>query len=392
MDPAVIDEYVDSGLAAGSDEATRAWLLAIRAATGLRWVAFHRPDPVPLEERVRAAEEGLASARRTGDASLESTALRAIGALLLAYGEIERAVDLTHQLLEQVDRVGDPRERHLAVIEGAQTLMWTGGEPAAVLPKLREAIVVGRELRVHDLCHSTATLMSALYLVGAWDEVLAYLDEHIRTFKTDSAGTTCPFALGAFQVGALVFAHRGETERAREVAGLMPKSEAPVGVVEGYQAMLANALGDPDTGRAIAERVLSTGGRNFAEEPPVELAALLDALIAQQDWAELRKVLPGLRERAGELALAGPAADRAEGLMLAAAGDDAAGRVLLERAVATFDGLSLFEAARTREMLADLDPAGRSDVLAAALEGFERLGATPHAQRVRSRQTADSTA
>lgn len=392
MDPAVIDEYVDLGLSVKGDEATRAWLLAIRAAAGLRWVAFHRPDPVPLEDRVQAAEEGLASARRTGDASLESTALRAIGALLLAYGEMDRALDLTHQLLEQVDRVGDPRERHLAVIEGTQTAMWTGGEAVAVLPMLREAIVVGRELRVHDLCHSTATLMSALYLQGAWDEVLVYLDEHIRTFKTDSAGTTCPFALGAFQVGALVFAHRGETDRAREVAGLMPKSESPIGVVEGFQALLANALGDPKTGRSIAEHVLSTGARNFAEEPPVELAALLDALIAQEDWMELGKALPGLRGRARELALAGPAADRAEGLMLAAAGDDDGGQALLERAVDAFDKLSPFEAARTREMLADLDASRRSDLFAEALATFERLGATPHADRVRSMQTADSTA
>ncbi len=392
MDPAVIDEYVDLGLSVEGDEATKAWLLAIRAATGLRWVAFHRPDPVPLEERVRAAEEGLASARRIGDASLESTALRAIGALLLAYGQIERSLELTHQLLEQVDRVGDPRERHLAVTEAAQTLMWTGGEPASVLPKLRDSLVVGRELRVHDLCHSTATLMSALFLIGSWDEVLVYLDEHIRTFKTDSAGTTCPFALGAFQVGALVSAHRGDAERAREVAGMMPKSEAPIGVVEGYQAMLANALGDPDTGRSIAEHVLSTGGRNFAEEPPVELVALLDALIAQQDWAELRNFLPGLRERAGELALAGPAADRAEGLLLAAAGDDDGGRALVSLAVEAFDKLSPFEAARTREMLADLDPAHRNALLAEALATFERLGATPHAERVRSMQTADSTA
>jgi len=189
-----------------------------------------------------------------------------------------------------------------------------------------------------------------------------------------------------------VLAQRGDADRAREVAGLMPKSEAPIGVVEGYQAMLANALGDPETGRSIAEHVLSTGKRNYAEEPPVELAAMLDALIAQEDWKELRNVLPGLRERARELALAGPTADRAEGLMLAAAGDGDGARALLERAVEAFDGLSPFEAARTREMLADLDPARRSELLAAALAAFERLGATPHAERVRSRQTTESTA
>jgi hypothetical protein len=173
---------------------------------------------------------------------------------------------------------------------------------------------------------------------------------------------------------------------------MMPKNESPIGVVEGYQAMLADALGDPATGRSIAEHVLSTGARNFAEEPPVELAALLDALIAQRDWAELRSVLPGLRGRARELALAGPAADRAEGLMLAAEGDAGGARALLERAIGAFDALSPFEAARTREMLADLDPARRAALVASALAAFDRLGAAPHAASIRSGQTADSTA
>ena len=127
--------------------------------------------------------------------------------------------------------------------------------------------------------------MSALFLIGAWDEVLAYLDEHIRTFKTDSAGTTCPFALGAFQVGALVFAHRGEIERAREVAGLMPKSEAPIGVVEGYQAMLANALGDPDTGRA---RSRSTSSRPAAGTSP-----------RSRPWSSPRSSTPSSPSRTG---------------------------------------------------------------------------------------------
>ena len=45
MDPAVIDRYVDTGLEVATDGDTRAWLLALRAAAGLRWVAFHRADP-----------------------------------------------------------------------------------------------------------------------------------------------------------------------------------------------------------------------------------------------------------------------------------------------------------------------------------------------------------
>jgi class 3 adenylate cyclase len=384
MDPAVIDRYVDAGLDAASTGEYGAWLMALRAAAGLRWVAFHRPDPLPFEDRVRAAEEGLAYARQVGDAALEAHAGRAVGALLLSYGQVERGLDLTHQTLEQAYRIDDPRERHLAIIESSQTLIWTGGEAEAVIPGLEDAIKLGRDLRVHDLCHSTASLMNGLYVAGRWDEIPVYLDEHVRAFATDVAGTTCPFAMGGFQLGAMVLAHRGEVERAREVAALMPRTEAPIGIVEGLQAMVANALGDPATGRSIAERVLASGTRNYAEEPPVELMAYLDALIALEDWDALRAFLPVARSRSAELALAGPAIDRAEGLAAAAAGDEARALELLRRAVEAFDRASAFEAARTREALAVIDPAARASLNAAALATYERLGARPHADRIRA--------
>ena len=172
-------------------------------------------------------------------------------------------------------------------------------------------------------------------------------------------------------------------ERAREVASLMPRSEAPVGIVEGLQAMVANALGDPAAGREIAATVLATGRRNFAEEPPVELAAMLDALVALHDWDGLRDFLPEARQRADELAIVGPSADRAEGLAEAASGHVDRAQELLTRAIEAFDRVSPFEAARTRDALAALEPQARETLLVAALETFERLGAEPDAARVR---------
>jgi class 3 adenylate cyclase/tetratricopeptide (TPR) repeat protein len=384
VEPDVIDRYVDTGLEVATRGETRAWLLALRAAVGTRWLAFHRTDPMPLEERVGAAEEGLDYARQIGDSALESNALRAIGALLLMYGEVERGIELTHEMLAQAERVGDPRERHLATIEAAQTLAWIAGEASEMVPALEDALRLGRELRVHDLCHSTGTLMNALYLAGRWDEIPAYLDEHILTFNTDAAGTTCPFALGGFQLGAMVLAHRGDLDRAREVAASMPKSEAPIGIVEALQAMVANALGDPATGRTIAEQVLATGPRNFAEEPPAEIGAELDALIALEDWDALRAFLPDARARAAELATAGAAIDRAEGLLAAVFGDEGQARVMLERSIEGFDRVSPFEAARSREALAAIDPGRGAALVSAALATYDRLGAKPHADRLRA--------
>ena len=94
----------------------------LRATVGLRWIAFHRTDPRPVDDRIRAAEEGLAYARETGDAALEGNALRAMGALLIAYGEVKRGVVFAREALDQASRIGDSRERHLATIEAAQTV------------------------------------------------------------------------------------------------------------------------------------------------------------------------------------------------------------------------------------------------------------------------------
>jgi len=384
MEPDVVDRYVDTGLAVADDDETRGWLLAMRAAAGLRWLAFHRPDPVSLDERIRAGEEGRALGISTGDAALEANALRNTGALLLAGGEFARGLELTRPLLEIVSRIEDLRERHLTTIEAGQTLMWIGGEAEPLVGVLRSALDLGRGLRVHDLCHSTAVLISALYLSGRWGEIPELIDEHVRTFNTDEAGTTCPFALGVFQLGATFLAHRGEVDQGRALGVSMPESQAPIGSVEALQATAANALGDYATGRSTAERVIEAGSRNFAEEPAIEILALLDALVGLEDWEALRRFLPEARQRAGQLALASPAIDRAEGLASAAAGDVARGVELLRSAIDAFDRISPFEAARTREALAGIDPEHRDQLLRAALTTYERLGAKPHAARARS--------
>jgi hypothetical protein len=266
----------------------------------------------------------------------------------------------------------------------ANTLSWVGGRSDAVIPVLEDALRLGRELRAHDLCHSTYWLTSALYLAGHWDAIPPYLDEHLRTFAIDEAGTSCPYALGMFQLGAIYLADRGEIERARKLASQMPKSEAPVGLLEGLQAMAANAFGDPSAARSIAHDVLETGGRNFAEEPPVEIAAMLDALVALEDWEGLHAFLPEARRRAAEVVLIGPNVDRAEGIAAAAAGDMERARQLLRAAVAGFDAVSAFDASRAREALAAVDPDRRDELLGEALAGYERLGARPHADRVRA--------
>jgi class 3 adenylate cyclase/tetratricopeptide (TPR) repeat protein len=383
MEPDAIDRYVDAGLAAAPDADTQAWLLMLRAAVGLRWVAFHRTDPIELEQRVGAGETAAKHAEQVADDSLLGNALRIVGSLLIARGEVARGLEVLNPILGVTPRIADPRERHLVTGMTANSLSWSGGRSEAMIPVLEDALLLGRELRAHDLCHSTYWLTGALYLAGHWDAIPPYLEEHLRTFAIDEAGTSCPYALGMFQLGAIYLADRGEIERARKLASQMPKSEAPVGLLEGLQAMAANAFGDHSTARSIAHDVLETGARNFAEEPPLEIVAMLDALVALEDWEGLRAFLPEARRRAAEVVLIGPSANRAEGIAATAVGDLERARQLLRAAVAGFDDVSAFDAARAREALAAVDPDWREELLGEALAGYERLGARPHADRVR---------
>ena len=336
MEPQTIDRHVDAGLAVESDPDTRAWLLLLKAAAGVRWIAFHRADPVPYERRADDLDQARRYAEETANTIIETNVHHVARALLIGNGDVAGSIAATRRQLALGDRADDPRERHLATIEAAHTLTWIAGEAEEMIGTLQEALRIARELRPHDVNHSTFTLTSAYFLTGRWDGIPDLIDEHLRAFEAQR-DTSCPFAMSGFPLMAVVLAHRGDVERARSVAELMPPSEWPVGMVEAFQAMAAAALGDPETARDLARAVMDSGARNFTEEPMFELLVLLDALVALEDWDAIRAFLPEARARAGLLALGEPTVDRAEGLAAAAAGSTDAATTLLENAILTFD-------------------------------------------------------
>ncbi len=386
VDPDEIDATVDLGLAADPDPEVRAWLQMLRAAAGNRVVAFHRQDRLPPEVRRAALEEARAYADTSHDTLLGIELLHVARAILILDGDIDGSLAATRRQLEMSAICDDPRERHFSLIEAGLTLSWVAGEAREMVEPMRRSLVLAHDLRPHDVNHSTCSLMSALFLAGEWDAVPPVIDEHIAAFE-QQRDTSCPFAMAGFPLAATFFAHRGEPEQARQVEGtfalLMPENEWPIGLVEACQAMAALALGDAAAARDGAQAVIDAGDRNFSEEPAVELAVLLDALVALEDRDGLGRALPIVRARQRLLAIAEPTADRAEAFLLAGDGRTADAVALLERAIGAFDRLAPFEAARTREMLASLDADSRAELLQAALATYERLGARPAVDRVK---------
>jgi hypothetical protein len=382
MDPATIDRYVDDGLVAVQDEELEARLQVLRGASGNRWAAMHQLDPRPVAERLAAVEIGRRYAERANLANLEAVALDTVAPLLIASGDLEGALEAKRRQVAVAARIDGIRERQFELFEGANTLVWMAGEASPMLEPLLLAHRLGQDLSPHEILHSTFGVMAALFHLGRWDELLGYLDEHVRTFEVDDQ-SVCPFRPGGLALGAIVLADRGDRAGAAELIGRIPQTRAPVGLVDGLKAMAENAIGDPAAARNTAEHVLASGGRNFAEEPAVEIVALLDALAELEDHDALAGFLFEARRSAGQVALIGPTADRAEGRSAAASGDVEHARTLLRKSIEGFDGLSVFETARTREVLARLDDDASFELLSQALAAYEALGAEPHAARAR---------
>ena len=159
--------------------------------------------------------------------------------------------------------------------------------------------------------------------------------------------------------------------------------EAQPGPIEGFRAQGLVAMGRASEGLELARTVISEAPRWRQLE--AAHAALL-ALEALEDWGELGRLAGTLGDlRAGYPHL-DAVARRADGRSRVAAGDRDGGAALLRSALEAFERLpDVFEAARTREALADAVEADRPALLAAALSAYEQLGAEPHAARVRER-------
>jgi DNA-binding SARP family transcriptional activator len=380
--PAQMERFVDEGLAVAADEETRNWLTVLKGNVGLRWAWSDLGDPLPLAERVRFAAEAVQVAETLGAPALLSQAYRTYGLLQSMAGAWDVTVAMARRDVLLADRLAST-EQAFALFWNALFLMEIAGDVTEVAGYAERSLQVARALSPHELMHSTYTVLSVRSLAGRWSELEAPATEHLEALAREP-GIGCPYVRGGPVVVATAFAHQGRLDRAAELAAtLTPNLDKP-GLAEALLARYHVARGDPLAGKELAERIV--GRAVYAEENAFEVLAMLDALAALEQWDALAAFLPRAREASRGLALAGPASDRAEGLVRAAAGDRAGAEALLRRALDAFGRMgAVFEAARTGERLAAV--AGGPDAArlrAAALAAYERLGAAPHVQRMRA--------
>ena len=322
-DPALADRLVDEGLAVVRDPEAKAHLLIMRALCAARWSWTGRPDPVPVSERRRAAEDGWRLAERLGTPSLRGFAHRGSAMLHLIEGDYEDAVVFMLEQVDLLEKGGRGRDQALAHTIASLFVADIRGDYHQALAHAHRSYAVAQELFPHDKMHGTFVVMHCLEQLGRWREIEPYLDEHCQLLSGPEAGASCSFLRGGPLVGALALARLGEVSRARELAASMPIDIDHPAQAEVVRAQLAIELGEADVGRELAERLVRLGRRPTPEEIPHDTLALVEALEAQGDHDALLRFLPTARAASGYLAVLTPTCDRAEGLARAAAGDTA---------------------------------------------------------------------
>jgi predicted ATPase/class 3 adenylate cyclase len=382
-DLASADALIAEGLAVVEDRRERATLLVALAAMAARWLSVRdRKDPVPMEQRVAAAREATRMADELADPTLRFIAADILTDLHMVLGEYAEALRVMEEALPAIERIPSPARRSSDYSEAATSIFEFGGDVARSLELARRSHELARDLSPHDQMHASFAVIRAAHALGEWDEVERILDEHLANHELE-ATVRCVSIQGGPSLGALVVAHRGDTERAMALARRSHFWEELPGPVEGLVAGALVASGATEEGLKLARNVLH-------DAPPwrwVEGAvAALDGLEATEAWDELRDVVPRLEKLRRGYPLLDALAERAHGRTLLAAGDAQEGIAALRRAIAAFDRLpDPFEAARTREALAEALPAEARGFLEEAIGAYRKLRATPHLERAERR-------
>lgn len=382
-DLASADALIAEGLAVVEDPRERATLQVARAAMAARWLSVSgREDPVPMEQRVAAAREATAIADELADPTLKFIAADILTDLHTIQGEYADALRVIEDALPAIERIPSPARQSSDYSEAATSIFEFGGDVAGSLELARRSRELARDLSPHDQMHASFAVIRAAHALGEWDEVEQVLDEHLANHELE-ATVRCIAIQGGPSLGALVVAHRGDAERALALARRSHFWEELPGPVEGLVAGALVASGATEEGLRLARNVLR-------EAPPwrwVEAAvAALDGLERSGAWDELRDVVPRLARLRGGYPLLDALADRAHGRALVATGDAEEGIAALRRALAAFERLPVpFEAARTREALAEAVPDEAGALLEEAIAAYRRLRATPHLERAELR-------
>jgi DNA-binding NarL/FixJ family response regulator len=349
------------------------WVVLSRAG-----MANYGDDPATAE---RLAREALELARASGDGDLELCALAELGASQVELGRVDEGLALLDESMAgalggQVDDLGT------VIYASCRTIDYCAraAEIKRAVQWIRAADDFNRRYgsaHIHVTCRTRYG--AVLFGLGRWDEAERELEAALRTSRTAEPALQ---AEALAKLAELRLAQGRVREAERLLDGLEDHGEAIFAV-----AQLRIARGELAAASSLlARRLREIGEARLGCAELLEL--VVEVEVAQGATDEALRRARRFHELADELdcELFTARAERALGRALAAAGNSADAAPHVEQALSMFARLELaLEAERSRLLLADALSADQQEAAIAtaraALEGFERLGAGPDADR-----------
>jgi DNA-binding CsgD family transcriptional regulator len=334
-------------------------------------------DPAARE---RHARDAIEIARRFGDRDLEFTAQALLGHAYVVTGRVEEGMALIDEAMAAVsagevaavDAIGEIYCRLLGACERTTDVRRAEEWIAAAREFVAWGAFVAPTCRLH--------YGGILVAVGRWDEAERELVAAGRAFEQGYRGMR---AAPLLRLAAL----RVRQGRFEEAERLLEGSEARPAARE-LLAAIALERGDLALAADLARLCLERDDAGPACAPVLELLVRVELARGDRDAARAAaERLAALAADAGEPRSAA-AAELAAGRVRVAESDPAA-RVHLQAAIEAFAALELpFEAAQAQlelaRALAEGAPAAAAAEARAALDAFERLGASRDADAAAS--------
>lgn len=383
------EALVDEGMAHAPDDPERAWLLLVRGACA-RLYRGSEPlgqgavaDPLPIAQRLAAAEQAMVIAHKLG---IDELALAAENVLGLLYGIANNYRAMLALARRQVADLRPDQSR----LDQSDALRKLATHVINVEADFEQGLVLGLRCRhllgatgvggPHQVMHALWPVLASLFFLGRWEELLEPLGEHVQSFRAEPA-MECQFVRDGPAIGATALALLGRVDEADATAGLLGDPLAHRESASAWQARWALCRGEPQVARAIShDKALE--GRVYG---PQHACVMLDVLLRLEDRRAASAFLPIARASAPGNALIAPSGDRLEGWLHIGRGDRSVAARSLRRAVRGFHELKVpqEEAVTLRYLAAALSPAEADRAREEALAIEQRLGLPATSARLR---------
>jgi hypothetical protein len=349
-----VEELIDRGLTA-TGEADSVWRALLLMSRGFELVWGF---PEAENRSQEAAHAALAIAERLDDANLLSGSLDAVGSLLLARGRYGEYLRFGRRRIDLVPRLTDVAEIGDAFQMGAWSATYVGLYHEAV-EHATACIERTRGIDPGEYVHGLAWRVWSRTMTGDWEGALEDQAELERIQAETVGSRILGYTLKAYSAAAFVRDLRGESAEASAyldqidpfVAAVRRTGSFPDG--EAALALAARALAD--RGRADEARGWFDPDAQWRAPPTLE--ALCEIVAAQEDWDAAPDIVASARRQAAiSEALALPFyADRLEGRLAAACGDDENAATLLRRSANGFaERGAPWEEACSHQLLAEV--------------------------------------